>query len=423
MNYQVCTHWNVLDLLRMQRKEQLKPPPEFQRGPKWSGTQKKLYIDSLLRGYPSPAFYFHCDQPDAIIRHDTRLRLGVVDGQQRLDAMREFGSGEWSLLKSPEATPGGSKHFPVETARDREPEWCGLRYEDFSDDLKKQFVYLTLPVIVVKTTELEIVRDLFIRLQAGTALSAQERRDAWPGELPEYIKRVGGHPHGKTGLRIFSVYTRGKDDTHRRAAAQAFLVWSHWTASEGDFPDISSERLDDLYRQKTDFEGDSVEAQRFKRLLMALGRALRPKKGKWPEWIVLHMAVLLEEFDRRNVVKLTDVFTPKSGAGQKLYLKLLEFTDEVDKARAGAKTGTWASEASRRNYDGFAQYIQHDANASNSLRTRHEFLREWLWERLEGVKPPEDALPSPQWAVQGTGGDELDLDFLAEVPDQPVVRP
>ena len=294
---------------------------------------------------------------------------------------------------------------------DRAPEWCGLRYEDFSEDLKKQFVYLTLPVIVVKTTDLEIVRDLFIRLQAGTALSAQERRDAWPGSLPEYIKHLGGHPLGKkAGLRIFSVYTKGKDDAHRRVAAQALLVWSHWTATKGDLPDVSSERLDDFYRQKTDFEDDTAEARRFKRLLTALGRALEPKKGKWPEWMVLHMAVLLEEFDRREVTKLTDIFTPKSGARWELYHKLLEFADEVDEARKGSKTGTWTSEASRRTYNDFAQYIEHDASASSSLRARHRFLREWFWERLWGAKPPDDSLPPPRWTVPGTET-ELDLDF------------
>ena len=79
----------------MQERSQLTPPREFPRGPKWSRTQKKLYIDSLLRGYPSPAFYFHCHEPDAVIRRDTRLDFGVVDGQQRLNAMGEFGRGEW----------------------------------------------------------------------------------------------------------------------------------------------------------------------------------------------------------------------------------------------------------------------------------------------------------------------------------------
>ena len=264
----------------MQGRSQLTPPREFQRGPKWSRAQKKLYIDSLLRRYPSPAFYFHCDEPDAIIQHNTRLNFGVVDGQQRLNAIEEFVRGEWALLKSPEKKPGGSKHFPVETVHNPASEWRGLRFRQFSDELKGRFAYLTLPVIVVKTTDLTVVRDLFIRLQAGTALSAQERRDAWPGELPEYIKRLGGHPHGLNGLRVFREFTKGKDDAHRRVAAQAFLVWSHWIETEGDFPEISSERLDDLYRQRASFNDDTTEAKQFERLLTALGRVFGAAQGE-----------------------------------------------------------------------------------------------------------------------------------------------
>lgn len=413
MNYQVCTHWNVRDLLRMLGNSQLTPPSEFQRGPKWSTTQKKLYVDSLLRGYPSPAFYFHCDQPDAIIRRDTVLPFGVVDGQQRLNAMSEFVGGGWPLLKSPDTTQGGSKHFPVETMHDPDPEWCGLRYKDFSDDLKVRFASLTLLVIVVKTTALEIVRDLFIRLQAGTALSAQERRDAWPGKLPEFIKRigghphVGGHPHGDTGLRVFSDYTRGKDDAHRRVAAQAFLLWSHWTATEGgDLPEISSQRLDDLYRQKTDFEDNAAEARQFKLLLTALGRALKPRKGKWPEWIVLHMTALLEELDRREVLTLTDILK-KRGVAAELGDRMLAFADKIADAADDAKKGVWKDAESQRTYLKFAQYILHDATASGSLRARHRFLRQWFWEQLEGTSPPTDDLPLPRWEAQDDGGDEL----------------
>ena len=411
MNYQVYTHWNVRDLLRMQGRSQLTPPREFQRGPKWSRTQKKLYIDSLLRGYPSPAFYFHCNEPDAVIQHNTRLDFGVVDGQQRLNAMGEFGRGEWALLKSPETRPGGSKHFPVETVHDPEPEWCGFRYNQFSDDLKRRFVSLTLPVIVVKTTDLTEVRDLFIRLQAGTALSAQERRDAWPGEFPEYVKRLGGHPHGSNGLRVFSEFIKGKDDTHRRVAAQAFLVWSHWVDTEGDFPEISSERVDDLYRQSTGFKDDSREARRFQMLLTALGRVLEPRRGKWPEWMVLHMVMLLEEIDRREVMTLKEIFTRETGAGRRLYSQLHTFTEQVAEAAEGAKIADWPNEESRRTYHQFQRYIQNDASASNSLRTRHRFLREWFWERLIGCEAPNDDLPPPNWPDPGEEEEEIVLDF------------
>ncbi len=36
------------------------------------------------------------------------------------------------------------------------------------------------------------IRDLFIRLQSGTALSRQQIRDAWPGNIGPYIERLAG---------------------------------------------------------------------------------------------------------------------------------------------------------------------------------------------------------------------------------------
>ena len=287
-----------------------------------------------------------------------------------------------------------------------DPEWCGLRYRDFSNDLRTRFVSLTLPVIVVKTTALEIVRDLFIRLQAGTALSAQERRDAWPGELPVYIKDVGGHPHGGKGLRVFSEYVRGKDDAHRRVAAQAFLVWSHWTATEGDLPEISSQRLDDFYRQKADFEDDTAEARQFKLLLTALGRALKPRRGKWPEWMVLHMTVLLEELDRREVLKLTDILKKKGVAGE-LGNQMLAFADQIADATDDSQSGVWRDAESQKTYLQFVQYVLQNGTTSTSLRARHRFLRQWFWERLVDSLPPADDLPPPRWPAHDEETDEL----------------
>ena len=38
------------------------------------------------------------------------------------------------------------------------------------------------------------VRNLFIRLQAGTPLTAQEKRDAWPGKFTLFVIRHAGKP-------------------------------------------------------------------------------------------------------------------------------------------------------------------------------------------------------------------------------------
>jgi uncharacterized protein with ParB-like and HNH nuclease domain len=40
-------------------RRELRVNPEYQRGTKWSLSQKQALIDSLLRGYQIPLFYVH----------------------------------------------------------------------------------------------------------------------------------------------------------------------------------------------------------------------------------------------------------------------------------------------------------------------------------------------------------------------------
>src|SRR5436305_2056144 len=47
---------------------------------------------------------------------------------------------------------------------------------------------------MITTSNEHEARDLFIRLQAGLPLNAQETRDAWPGHFTDFVLRVGGKP-------------------------------------------------------------------------------------------------------------------------------------------------------------------------------------------------------------------------------------
>lgn len=49
----------VKDLLDLKVASMLYPNLEYQRGPVWSKTQKKISVDSVLRGYPIPLIYLH----------------------------------------------------------------------------------------------------------------------------------------------------------------------------------------------------------------------------------------------------------------------------------------------------------------------------------------------------------------------------
>ena len=282
--------------------------------------------------------------------------------------------------------------------------------------MKRRFVNLTLPVIVVKTAEVAVVRDLFIRLQAGTALSAQERRDAWPGEFPEFIKRIAGHPHGAQGFRLFRDLVWGRDDAHRRLAAKAYLLWSHWSETRGDVTDVSSARIDDLYRTRVRFNPQAQEAHRFRMLIRALGNALLPRTGKWPDYAVIHSVLLLDEVDSRGMTSLAELADGRRGTSRLLHPSLHAFVELIVESLQGSKEAHFSSNAARDAHQEFGQWTQLQADRASSLRPRHKFFRQWMWRQLFEADAPADEVPvsavifgdySPASLVE----DDLDLDF------------
>ena len=92
----------------------------------------------------------------------------MVDGQQRLRAIFEFHAGEFSLPKDSEPIEG------VDPSKSK--------YADLPDDLRLKFDTYSLDVIVLTDTDEDEVREMFLRLQNGTTLKAQEKRNAMPGK-------------------------------------------------------------------------------------------------------------------------------------------------------------------------------------------------------------------------------------------------
>jgi hypothetical protein len=62
--------------------------PEYQRRLRWSNKQKSLLIESLLLNVPVPPVFFY---------ENDLARYEVMDGQQRLNAIKEFLNNEFSL--------------------------------------------------------------------------------------------------------------------------------------------------------------------------------------------------------------------------------------------------------------------------------------------------------------------------------------
>jgi hypothetical protein len=155
--------------------------PIYQRiGDVWTPGKKQLLLDSIINGYDIPKIYFH--EKENVLTDD--LPFAIVDGKQRLRAIFDFMNGKLALSDE------------IEYLKDSSVTLKGLTYREFGDKypkLKSKFDATIMPVIIIKTGDIDFIEDMFYRLNEASPLNAAEKRNAYPGPLPGLIRKVVGH--------------------------------------------------------------------------------------------------------------------------------------------------------------------------------------------------------------------------------------
>lgn len=259
--------------------------PEYQRGEAWSETQKAKFIDSLMRGYPIPALFLHVVESEGLEDAPTG-KYEIVDGQQRLTALRDFMDNKFTLL---EISDKSKLRIPRSIRANSAP-WAGRHFSDLSLDLRSQLRLVTISVFLVGPNALDDeIRDLFIRLQSGTALSRQQIRDAWPGNLGPFIENLAGKLDKHATHKLFTIVDkRGQRDedqrdyhvAERQTCAQLLKIFLERERDPYAFPSVSANELDALYHEHTDFAPDGKLADRFKFVLFTVGEVFERVKAK-----------------------------------------------------------------------------------------------------------------------------------------------
>ena len=160
------------DQLRAKRLD-LNPP--YQRlDLVWGKDYQSFFIDTILRNYPSPAIFLHVET-----FADGRTVYHVVDGKQRLTAIFQFVSGEFTV--------------PKEYGQ---PEYACKEFADLSSEVKTAFWEYSIPIQQVLGASGEELRAAFDRLNRNVArLSKQELETVthW-GQAPERQRQATGGP-------------------------------------------------------------------------------------------------------------------------------------------------------------------------------------------------------------------------------------
>lgn len=154
---------------RIQQKE-IDLQPDFQRGEVWPSAKQQRLIDSILRGWIVPPILVIDDLKGGLLQ--------VLDGQQRLAAIRDF---KENLL----TVDGNSEPLDEHITR-----LHGLRYLDLPAEVRRLFDRTTIRLFHVTDYLPEEPAEIFFRLNQPTALTSAEKRNAFFGPVRSQVREL-----------------------------------------------------------------------------------------------------------------------------------------------------------------------------------------------------------------------------------------
>lgn len=189
-NYEVSTQgtdW-TLEVLSIKITKGDIGVPKFQRKTVWDIVKRSKLIDSFLRGFPVPNIFLYKGSDN---------KLAVIDGQQRLFAIKDFFDGKYKLKKIGE-------------------EWNDKFFSELSasDKLKLEDSVIRATIISSITPENpELIFRIFERLNTGgVKLNDQEIRNGiWGGILNDELIKLNLNENWRSLLGSKNIDNRFKD--------------------------------------------------------------------------------------------------------------------------------------------------------------------------------------------------------------------
>lgn len=370
--------WTVREILNEAKNGVLSPNPEYQRGPVWTTRQRQMLIDSLMRGFHLPLFYFH--EIDVEGRRGISYRYEIIDGQQRVNSIVDFRRGNFALL---DPTDPRSR-FPLHLRSDR-PDWSGMSFDEMPEELQTRFLDSKVSVAEITESDVNEARDLFVRLQGGTDLNAQERRDALPGELSEVVARIGGKPGVARGNRVFPELMGMTPHTDRGRTRQlvAQLIAIAVSYQQGHkIEDVNKPGLDDMYYDYLELGSIAPVISRLEGYLAEINDRMAGLPAlKLPNHVMMHLVLLWLQSDGKFTNGWKDQVRPQ----------IVQFMAELRKSQIKHRDKGVANEF----YTQYSVRARTNVDRGETIRLRHAFFMDWLQRNIEFV--PIDPRRSFDW--------------------------
>lgn len=338
--------------------------PDWQReGDLWDKAKKQALIDSVLRGWKLPKFYFVKTSLDQYL---------VEEGQQRLLAIFEFCDNELSLSANSAKQFGGSFYNEL-------PQVVADAIDDFEIEYD-----------LIEGASDEELKEFFQRLQAGLPLTSSEKLNAVHGKLHDYARGISKDPFFKETIAIAN--TRY---SHFDIAAKVVSIELEGLETGLRFEDIKA-----VFESSTNFSTSSAVAKRIRAALAFLHSAFKERGAALRTRTVVQSLITL-------TCKL--IQTGQSNGHEDDIRNFFEaFAEELGKQ---IEMGQAATDS---DYITFQRSV--NANVKGGAKTRHQILLRKLFTLSPALA---DAFDPSIVAESGVSGRIITLgDSISHLIDQ-----
>lgn len=347
----------IQGLCDLHENDQLLVNRKYQRASNWDASMQKLFIDSILRGYPIPLIYIH-KQND---------KYFIVDGQQRINAIIAFIKNKYRLLN-----PKNNRKLFPDYLIEKECSWSDKKYNELSNTQQSFIKELLLSVALIESDEDREIRNLFVRLQKGKPLTAQQIRDTSISGINDFVLKIGGKNDIQRNIdfELKLIGTDGTPNGHdffneciavsktdrgqtRQLASQLLMLYLEMIDNNRTIT-INSANIDDFYLKNLDFDKDSDKAKDFKILLDILYDKL-DASIKLDNYEAIHLLLFLKKLKDLGLKNYKD----------NLLAAFNKFRENLKIARSSENGEYWNE---------FGIRTGTNATNANTIAKRHKFF-------------------------------------------------
>lgn len=230
--------------------------PEWQRGEVWDDERKKALIDTVLRGWKLPKFYF--------------LKLNeddyeVVDGQQRLSAIYEFLANTLPLSEDSAKFFGGPYYKDLKT-----------RVADAFDDFEIEYDE-------IESASEEDLKEFFQRLQQGLPLTSSEKINSVHSKLRDFCQKLSKHKFFTDSIALADTRLAHFDIVTKAVAIEV----------EGIDTGLRYDDLKQIFTSQKSFSATSAVAKRLQLALDFLAEAFPKRNPKLKNRTIVQSLITL----------------------------------------------------------------------------------------------------------------------------------